>query len=73
MSKKFRPQYFDGKWKLKNNPVGHYNWIQRRKCDNFILRTCAVLHYLADHAPLPIQKKWRNAWQQFAKKYSKKI
>ena len=73
MSKKFRPQYFDGKWKLKNNPVGNYNWIERRNCDNFILRTCGVLHYLADHAPLPIQKKWKKVWKQFIRKYSKKI
>lgn len=73
MNKKFRPQHFDGRWKLKNNPIGEYHWSQRRHYDSFILRTCGVLHYLADHAPLPIQKKWRKAWENFSTKYSKKI
>lgn len=72
--KKFRPQWFIGRWKLKyRNPVGQWHWVEHKHHATHIKRIHAQLHYLACHAPLPIQKKWKHVWNMFEKKYRKKL
>lgn len=73
MIKKFRPQEFNTKFKLKNNPVGKWHWIDHRHFPTHFHRMAAQLHYLADHAPKPIRLKWRNAWKKFEQKYRNKL
>ena len=73
MTKAFRPQHFVGKYKLKNRNVSLWHWHTRRNFDSFIYRVAGQLHYLAYHAPLPVQKKWRKVAQRFEQKYQKII
>lgn len=72
---KFRPQgyyrNYSGKWKIKNNPVGKYNWQERSYNSKHYIRVGARLHYLADHAPMPLNKKWRLAFRKFCKLHPK--
>lgn len=70
--KKFRPQHFTGKYKLKNPGSGLWNWRSfDRRPSTFLWRTAGRLHYLGCHAPLPIQKKWYKVWRAFEQKYRK--
>jgi hypothetical protein len=73
MNKKFRPQNISGQYKLKNNPIGQWHWVDRQLLSNHFQRMTQQLHYLACHAPLPVQKKWHNTWCSFEQKYSKKL
>lgn len=72
MSKAYRPQSWNGKFKLKNR-VGIWHWHERRCFDTHKYRVGGQLHYLACHAPHPIMKKWRSAWNKFFKRYHKSI
>ena len=53
--------------------LGSYNWQSRvewypagfKLNRRTIFRQFGKLHYLACHAPEPIQKKWRNAYNAF--------
>lgn len=67
----FRPQEFSGKYKLKNNPVGQWNYQTRRNYPNHIIRVGGYLHFLADHAPRAVQKKWKTAFRKFCKLHPK--
>jgi hypothetical protein len=49
-----RVKWYPVGWKLNNRIIG----------DQF-----SRLHYLACHAPLPIQKKWNNAYKLFYTKH----
>lgn len=73
MTKVFRPQHFTGKYKLKNRQAGLWHWHTRRNFDSFLYRVAGQLHYLAYHAPLPVQRKWRKVAQRFEQKYQKII
>jgi hypothetical protein len=73
MTRAFRPQSWNGKYKLKNPRVSLYNHHERRPCGSHILRVGGQLHYLASHAPRPIMQKWRGAWCKFYKRYHKVI
>lgn len=70
-SLKFRPENFSGKYKLKYNPVGHYHYQERRYTNKHVWRVGGYLHYLADHAPYAVRKKWRNAFKHFCKLHPK--
>lgn len=67
----FRPQHFNGKFKLKNNPIGHYHWHKRSYNYSHILRVGSYLHYLSDHAHPNINKKWKKAFTRFCKLHPK--
>jgi hypothetical protein len=67
----FRPQTFGAKYKLKYNPVGSYHRYERRHCNQHSWRVGGYLHYLADHAPLAVRKKWKTAFRKFCKLHPK--
>lgn len=73
MTKAFRPQHFNGKFKLREGFVGkwHYRLRTRWEEDNHILRVFGQLHYLGSHAPKPINKKWRRVEKKFYERYKK--
>lgn len=52
-------------------PTGDYKWHYRHWYPSFIDRTGARLHYLADHAPRPIQRKWKRVFAQFTRAHPK--
>jgi hypothetical protein len=75
-TEKFRPQYMSGRYKLRvwrlsgKNP--NYNWMPRNDPPiKLIYKIGGRLHYLADHAPLPIQKRWKPVFDRFCRKYPK--
>lgn len=70
-SLKFRPENFSGKYKLKYNPVGHYHYQERRYTNKHVWRVGGYLHYLADHAPYIVRKKWKKAFRKFCKLHPK--
>jgi hypothetical protein len=78
---KFRPQSISKsyiiKQRLRIGRVGNYNlqtridwypagWDKRRQQ---FARRFARLHYLACHAPRPIQKQWQAAYRMFMNKH----
>lgn len=73
MTKSFRPQYFSGKYKLRNRNVARWHWHHRRNFDSHLYRVFGQLHYLGEHAPLAVRKKWWLAWDQFYKKHQRFI
>lgn len=78
---KFRPQDISKsyiiKMRLKYGRSENYNWQTRIKWypagwgfnKKVIGSMHSRLHYLACHAPDPIKKKWRNAYNVFYKKH----
>jgi hypothetical protein len=80
---RFRPQYFCPIFKLKSKLRGqwenyafekYYGWespttINRKT----LMKIYGQLHYLAYHAPLPIQSKWASAERRFADKHIPKV
>jgi len=78
---KFRPQdipkSFTIKQRLKYGRSDNYNWQTRVKWypagwgfnKKVIGGIHGRLHYLACHAPKPIQLKWKNAYKVFYKKH----
>ena len=81
MSNKFRPQdigkSYVMKERLKYGRTDNYNWQTRiewypagyKLNKRTIVKQFQRLHYLACHAPEPIAKKWKSAYNQFDKKY----
>jgi len=80
MSIKFRPFYMSPKYRLKYwlqfRKHINYNFIDRKK--NYTLSSFpsvykigGQLHYLADHAPLSVQKKWKPVFRRFCQQYRK--
>lgn len=81
MINRFRPQdlpkFYVMKQRLKEGRSDNYNWQSRiewypvgwgfnkRKISKQFQR----LHYLACHAPEPIQKQWKKAYNLFMKKH----
>jgi hypothetical protein len=75
--KKFRPQDISTRYTMKQRRVTgrceNYNWQTRAdwhpvgwKVNQInISRTFGQLHYLACHAPAPVQKRWRAAYRRF--------
>jgi hypothetical protein len=65
------------KQRLKTGRNENYNWQTRNKWypagwkpnQISIGRRFGQLHYLACHAPAPIQKKWRGAYKTFCSKH----
>ena len=49
-----RVQWYPAGWKSNHQTIG---------------KTFKRLHYLACHAPVPIQKKWQGAYSDFCAKY----
>lgn len=70
-SLKFRPETFGAKYKLKHNPVGEYHRHERKSSDNHVWRVGGYLHYLADHAPYSVRKKWKTVFRKFCKLHPK--
>ena len=78
---KFRPLDIGTRYIMRQRRligrVENYNWQTRvewypvgwKSNHISISRTFSNLHYLACHAPLPIRKKWRNAYKNFYDKY----
>lgn len=78
---KFRPQdiskTFVMKQRLKTGRSDNYNWQSRvewypanwGKHKQQFAKRFARLHYLACHAPAPIQKRWKHAEQAFMNKH----
>lgn len=82
MSLLFRPQNTSKKYTIKSRRIGrneNYNFVDRiafawqpagwRLNKKTIARMHSRLHYLAYHAPGPIQKKWQDAHNVFYKKH----
>jgi hypothetical protein len=80
MAIKFRPFLLSPKYRLKYwlqfGKHVNYNFIDRKK--NYTLSSFpgvykigSQLHYLADHAPLPVQKKWKHMFRKFCQRYRK--
>jgi len=74
--KKFRPQQFGGSYKLKlfhrhNETVGqyHYHDGSMRPGEKYLNVVGGRLHYLADHAPSAVRKRWKHAWERFLKNH----
>ena len=77
---RFRPQDISKKYIMRERRMGiwvNYNWQTRDKWypagwkPNHISigRRFGHLHYLACHAPAPVQKKWRAAYQRFCNQH----
>ena len=69
------PRYRLKFW-LRFGRYENYNMIDRKKeykLNSFpvVYRIGNQLHYLADHAPEPVQKKWKPAFRRFCKQYRK--
>ena len=81
MNNKFRPQSISKKYvirmRLKTGQSENYNWQTRiqwypagwKVNQISIGRRFGHLHYLACHAPEPIQKKWRSAYKNFCNQH----
>lgn len=72
MTKAFRPQSWNGKFKLRQK-VGLYHHHERRSFNEHIYRVGGQLHYLAHHAPINVMKKWKFAAKKFELRYRKKV
>lgn len=74
---KFRPQERNKIYDLKHRrkwAVSYCeNWSMRSRLTLFpgVYNIGSYLHYLADHAPEPIQKRWKPAFLRFCKRYRK--
>ena len=78
---KFRPQATPKRYlikeRLKYGRTDNYNWQTRiewypagyKLNKKTIAKQFSKLHYLACHAPDPIQKRWTNAYDVFHKKH----
>ena len=78
---RFRPQDISKKYimqeRRRTGRVENYNWQTRDKWypagwrPNHISigRRFGHLHYLACHAPAPVQKQWRAAYQRFCSQH----
>jgi len=77
---RFRPQEISKKSIMRARLLGgrtNYNWQTRAKWypvgwklnQISIGRRFGHLHYLACHAPAPIQKKWEQAYKSFCNKH----
>lgn len=78
---KFRPQHYNprGKlkwWRLYGEYVGQLNWQENVSDQTFrklgwprVYRIGQHLHYLACHAPKPVNSKWSRVWHRFNHKY----
>lgn len=69
MTFKFRPSHACLKWKIKNNPVGDYNYVPRRHLKESIHRIAGQLHYLGSHSY--VTAKWKIAEKKFFNRYKK--
>ena len=80
MAIKFRPFYISPRYRLKFwlqfGKHVNYNMIDRKKeykLNSFpkVYKIGGQLHYLADHAPLAVQKKWKPVFRKFCQRYRK--
>jgi len=72
---RFRPQavskVYTMKLRLRTGSAESYNWQSRARwirepdANQHILRVFGQLHYLACHAPAPVQKKWATTYRRF--------
>lgn len=78
----FRPQFGNVKWKLRQrrlgSPWGGNNNFRSREAwwpaawsehQRQFARRFGQLHYLACHAPVPVQKQWRSAYKMFVQRH----
>lgn len=71
------PKRLTIKSRLKYGRSENYNWRSRIRWypvgwkfnHQVIGGVFSRLHYLAEHAPAPIQKKWRGAYQAFLRRH----
>lgn len=75
---KFRPQQWSTRTSKHrryiqsfNRDYNNVNWHVRHWYDNFLSRCGSQLHYLADHAPYPLRKKWKPVFQKFIQHHRK--
>jgi hypothetical protein len=77
---RFRPQQISLRYRLSHwRQTGikqSWNWQSRmtRSCTATqpqVYRIGAQLHYLSDHAPNPVQQRWRRAFKLFCQRYKK--
>jgi hypothetical protein len=78
---KFRPQdlpkSYVMKQRLKTGRADSYNWQTRvewypanwTRHQQMLSKRFAHLHYLSEHAPAPIQQRWKHAGRAFMKKH----
>lgn len=78
---KFRPQdlpkSYIMKQRLKTGRSDNYNWQTRiewypanwTRHQQMFSKRFTHLHYLSEHAPDPIQKRWKQAGRNFMKKH----
>jgi hypothetical protein len=76
---RFRPQHFCPIFKLNSKLRGawknyafekYYGWdssptINRKT----LMKIHGELHYLSEHAPLPVQSKWQSAYRRFSARH----
>lgn len=73
---KFRPQIYNAKAKLRYarqlEYIAQLNWYYgKTNGPHGIYTIFQHLHYLACHAPKPIQLKWRAVYKRFLNNYPK--
>jgi hypothetical protein len=78
---RFRPQQLSRKFLMKRRRLAgssdSYNWQSRiewipvgyKLNKKTIAKQFKQLHYLACHAPAPIRKRWKFAYQQFMNRH----
>lgn len=81
VNSRFRPQHlpssFIFKHRLKHTSAANWNWQSRihwypagwQVNHISIARRFHQLHYLACHAPEPVQRRWKVAYQRFCVKH----
>lgn len=77
----FKPKFFGSRYIMRVRRLGvktvNYNFVSRDiwikaswKFNHIILgKIFGNLHYFASHAPLPLQRKWKNKEKNFYKKH----
>lgn len=76
----FRPLALPDRWRLKKRRLGdsvNWNFVRRERWypvgwkfnHQTIARMHARMHYLACHAPEPVQRRWRPIYKNFYVKH----
>lgn len=70
---KFRPCQYNKRSLVRYGHRPELHWQSRKvlAIKNYLQHLGGVLHYLACHAPEPIQKKWQKPWRRFIDQHRK--
>lgn len=82
MARLFRPQQCYGptrlKYNLRGDHWGQYNWRELGRYprpkepfnQQFLGNIFGYLHHLSDHAPEPVNRRWKHATRRFLKRHT---